>query len=320
MKGLVAIPRKPEVPPTWNYDESVARVKQLVYKWKNLTLELATELWVAREVLRLTASTQPRSSVGTFVPADKTWSDYCREIGSSRQVVDRWLKNWFDFREGDEPLPLPPEDWMGEDLGIITGDLSELHNNGLLPDDSADLFFTDPPYGEEHLELYGKVAELAQAKLKPGGLCLAYAPHPHLPQVIRRMEEHLDYWWIFAIEQTGQEPRIWKNRIWVRWKPILVFTKRPATERLTDSWVQDSIRGAGEDKRYHQWGQDVREAAYWIEVLTPSNGLVVDPLCGGGTIPVASKVTGRRWLATEIDPSIAAAARRRLKELEIAVP
>jgi len=39
------------------------------------------ELWVARERL----AKQERSAVGTFVPMDKTWSDYCQDIGSSAQ-------------------------------------------------------------------------------------------------------------------------------------------------------------------------------------------------------------------------------------------
>lgn len=42
---------KPEVPDTWDYGESVQRVKAFVYKWKNLTEEIARELWIAREVL-----------------------------------------------------------------------------------------------------------------------------------------------------------------------------------------------------------------------------------------------------------------------------
>lgn len=183
-----------------------------------------------------------------------------------------------------------------------------------LPDHSVDLFFTDPPYTRESLGAYSELARLAQAKLKPGGLCLAYSPHPHLPEVIRLMGEHLDYWWAFAVFQTGPQPRIWERGIWVGWKPVLAFGKRPLGRRLTDTWLCDSIRGGGSDKRYHEWGQEVREAAYFIEALCPPGGLVVDPFCGGGTTLVAAKVTGRRWLGTEIDPAYAAEARKRLEE------
>lgn len=32
---------------------------------------------------------------GTNAPV-KTWSKYCQEIGSSKQVINRWLKQWFE--------------------------------------------------------------------------------------------------------------------------------------------------------------------------------------------------------------------------------
>ncbi len=196
--------------------------------------------------------------------------------------------------------------------GIITGSLDILMNETVLPDNSAALFFTDPPYSQDTLGLFSDLAKVAACKLKPGGLCLTYAPQPHLAEIIDLMRNYLEYWWIFSVSQTGLEPRIWKNKLWVGWKPILAFKKPPANGRLTDTWFRDNFRGLGEDKRFHKWGQDIHEATYWIEALAPIGELVVDPFCGGGTIPLACKVTGRRWLATEIDPVTAAIARKRL--------
>jgi tRNA/tmRNA/rRNA uracil-C5-methylase (TrmA/RlmC/RlmD family) len=48
--------------------------------------------------------------------------------------------------------------------------------------------------------------------------------------------------------------------------------------------------------------------------LTEAGDLVVDPFCGGGTVPAACQALGRRWLATEIDPEAIAMARKRLAE------
>ena len=42
----------PKIPKSWNYNASVKKTKRIVYKWKNLTEELAKELWIAREILR----------------------------------------------------------------------------------------------------------------------------------------------------------------------------------------------------------------------------------------------------------------------------
>ncbi|GAI93653.1 unnamed protein product, partial [marine sediment metagenome] len=66
------------------------------------TLELATELYIAREAL--TSQRIGRGFQG------HTWSQYCQEVGSSRKVVDEWLRRWFALEKGVTnvtPLPLP---------------------------------------------------------------------------------------------------------------------------------------------------------------------------------------------------------------------
>ena len=37
-----------------------------------------------------------RESSGEFSPVDKTWDSYCKEIGSKRNTVNLWLRQWFD--------------------------------------------------------------------------------------------------------------------------------------------------------------------------------------------------------------------------------
>jgi len=83
---------KPKPPVIWSYETSIKFVSQNMFKWKSLTEEVASELYNAREML---SKERKRTTTGTFVPMDKTWSEYCEEIGSSKQVVNRWLKQWF---------------------------------------------------------------------------------------------------------------------------------------------------------------------------------------------------------------------------------
>ena len=59
----------PVIPGEWNYEESIKRLQPLVYKWKNLTIEVAQELYVAREML---ANQGARVDLGTNVPK-LTW-------------------------------------------------------------------------------------------------------------------------------------------------------------------------------------------------------------------------------------------------------
>lgn len=66
------------------------------------------------------------------------------------------------------------------------------------------------------------------------------------------------------------------------------------------------------DKEHHWMGQGVEQFQYFVERLTEPGGLVVDPFCGGGTVPVACLATGRRYIATEKDRGTAAAARARI--------
>jgi DNA modification methylase len=49
--------------------------------------------------------------------------------------------------------------------------------------------------------------------------------------------------------------------------------------------------------------------------LTEAGDLIVDPFAGGGTVPAACKILGRRWLATEIDKETVAVARKRLADM-----
>ena len=107
MNELIKI-EKPRLPEKWNYKISVQKVKTAIYKWKNLTTEIIQELLIAREILSLKPSGQPRSTVGTFVPTDKNWTTYCQDIGSSRRVINRWLQRWFKPQlEYKEPSALP---------------------------------------------------------------------------------------------------------------------------------------------------------------------------------------------------------------------
>jgi|HubBroStandDraft_1064217.scaffolds.fasta_scaffold337559_1 DNA modification methylase len=92
---------------------------------------------------------------------------------------------------------------------------------------------------------------------------------------------------------------------------MLMLVKPPIKAKPTNGWISDLITG-GRDKEHHAWGQGPDVFKYFIERLTEPGGLVVDPFCGGGTVPEACIMTGRRYIATEIDPGVAAASRARV--------
>jgi hypothetical protein len=177
-----------------------------------------------------------------------------------------------------------------------------------LDDASVDLFLTDPPYAE--VERYRELAELAAAKLKPGGLCLAYTGIGYLPQVLEAMASHLTYHWVFSIAFTGAGSLLYHLRIKNAWQPVVVFSKGKSSSAT--KWVTDHQHGGGREKGDHAHQKTMTELEHLIERLTEPGALVVDPYCGSGTVPAACKKLNREWLACEIDSGIARVARRRV--------
>jgi len=200
-----------------------------------------------------------------------------------------------------------------DDGNILVGDMGILWDQ--LKDEEADAFLTDPPYDKDAVESYERLAELAAAKLKPGGLCLAYVGQYHLSKVLAAMEKHLEYWWLFAIRFSGSHCAIHPRHIQNKWRPIVAFAKPPL--KPAAEWLSDHLEDGGRDKEHHDWGQDQSEVEYLIEKLTSPGELVVDPFCGGGSVPAAAKKMGRRWIATEIDETTALIARQRLSEVQV---
>ena len=101
---LVTLPDLENV--EWNYDQSVKKMRQLVVKWKSLSLELLRELYLAR--MNLSAQGNRSDITGDKVG----WSQYLLDIGLARKTAHRWLGKYdFDRHEliTDEEINLPKE-------------------------------------------------------------------------------------------------------------------------------------------------------------------------------------------------------------------
>jgi len=167
-----------------------------------------------------------------------------------------------------------------------------------LPPESVDMIFTDPPYHDEHVELYEELARLADQVLKPGAYVMVYAGKMFLPEILSRMTEHLEYVSIFAVFQPFSKAKIMKHNIFENWRPIVTFKKTGRT--ATKEWSQDVVRGT-RDKEFHDWQQDIQAPMQYIAAYTLPNDTVLDPFCGGGTIPAACKELGRHFIAFDSD-------------------
>ena len=200
--------------------------------------------------------------------------------------------------------------------GIHTGHMRQLFR--LLDDDSVDLFMTDPPWAKEALPLYTDLGRLAQQKLKPGGFCLVLCGGMYLDEIVKRLSESLDWYWLCGVRLLGgAHGRICQRNIANNLKPILMFTKRPAPKQAQNQWVADLVDRPSADKTYHKHGQSAGDSQYYIERLTLPGSICVDPFVGGGTIPEICATTKHKFIGTELNPGIAAAARARVAAAKV---
>jgi hypothetical protein len=196
--------------------------------------------------------------------------------------------------------------------GLYLGDFRKIGDK--IPDASVDLIFTDPPYDRKAIELYDGLGEFAARVLRPGGSLIAYIGQIQLPDAVADLSRHLRYWWTCSCYHSGPTLlRMNEYGIVNGWKPMLWFVKETRGDKTT--FVNDVATGTRE-KSHHDWQQSEAEARYFIELLTEKDAFVVDPLCGGGTTPVACIGLGRKWAAFEIDEANLSRASERISEAQ----
>ena len=79
-----------EIEKTWDYDESVKKMKVVIYKWIQLTNEILHELYTARENLR----SQGKRTDITSGNNTRSWESYCNDIGIVKRTANKWLEGY----------------------------------------------------------------------------------------------------------------------------------------------------------------------------------------------------------------------------------
>ena len=121
----------------------------------------------------------------------------------------------------------------------------------------------------------------------------------NLPEVIKRMSEHLDYYWMFCLQHEGGGTQIVNGvNIICRWKPILIYQN--GKKKLLNT-LSDIVVSGGREKDGHDWQQSESGVSYLIEMFTNPGDLICEPFAGSGTTIKASITKGRGVIAAEID-------------------
>ena len=182
------------------------------------------------------------------------------------------------------------------DIDFRLGDFEEVFKD--IPDGSVDCIITDPPYPYEFIEVWSKLSRFAKRVLKPNGFCIAYSGQMYLPEVMNRMNEHLDYYWTFAVYHEGQTQIVNGINLMCRWKPVLIFQNG---KKKIDNTFQDYFISEQREKNGHDWQQSKSGVGYLIEMFTKPNDLILEPFAGSGTTIIAAREKSRRIMAAEID-------------------
>lgn len=194
---------------------------------------------------------------------------------------------------------------------VRQGDFREALDD--LESGSIDAVVTDPPYPADYLRLYSDLAEQAVKWLRPGGVAAVMSGQTHLPEVINRLGEHLDYHWAVAyLTPGGQAVQVFPRKVNTFWKPVLIFTNGPADL----DWFGDVAKSAvnDNDKRHHHWGQSESGMADLIGRLTRPGQRILDPFMGAGTTGVAAISLGRSFIGCDVNAEHATTAQERLEQ------
>ena len=211
------------------------------------------------------------------------WED---KLPLARRRVLRLIR---DDEADERPEPVHPAELL---LDIRLGDFREVLTH--IPDGSIDLILTDPPYPAEFLPLWTGLGQFAARVLAPGGVLAAMSGQTHLPEVYRRLGEHLTYRWTMAYLMTGSANVVHARRVSTMWKPVLVYG---SSERR----LHDVATSKAADKDFHGWGQSESGMYDLLRLLADPGATVLDPFLGGGTTAVVAQAHGCHFIGAELE-------------------
>ena len=107
------------------------------------------------------------------------------------------------------------------------------------------------------------------------------------------------------------------EHIYVFWKPGVVKFDRNRLE--PHEWAEWGSRGVWQiksvrknDRHEAEFPEELAERV--IKLLSPKNGIVIDPFVGSGTTAAVAKRMGRQWLGIDNDPDAVKTAVRRIND------
>jgi site-specific DNA-methyltransferase (adenine-specific) len=260
--------------------------------------ELAAELGVpertARRRMKLAADLADHPDLAARVDAGELAASRARELARKQEQQE-------DNVQPGVPLPT--------NVKLIHGTFQEA--GAEIASESVQWVITDPPYGQDALELYGELGALSTRVLVPGGSLLVMVGQSYLPEVLAALAQHLRYHWTIAyLTPGGQAVQVWHRKVNAFWKPVLWFVKG----EYAGDWVGDVARSApnDNDKQHHRWGQSESGMLSLMDKYLKPGDVVLDPMMGAGTTGLAALVLGCSFVGIDSDAESVSEARQRI--------
>lgn len=206
-----------------------------------------------------------------------------------------------------------PTDYRNQ---VVTGDARELAER--IPDASVDMIFTDPVY--ENLDDYRWLAETAARVLKPEKACLVWCSSVKQYDVQPIMRQHLTFVLQLTYTKVAKAYKVWGYKTFLWTTPCLWFQRDGDHFHADHEWLIDSVLDysnaivstATPPQKTYKWHKNPEAYAYWLLRFTKPGAVVYDPFAGSGSLPIECVRHGRNFIASEIQPDVAATARERL--------
>lgn len=206
-----------------------------------------------------------------------------------------------------------------------------------LPDESVDLIITDPPYNvgknygddvddrlpeEEYNEWYYLICEESYRVMKNGYLYVSCTTNQLW--TLRPLWERAGFSFQMMLMWHGPNYAGNSNTIRQQWRllyePIMMFLKGPRLSMLNDikGYQTDAILRytrpqsdfSGELKRVHVAQKPL--GLYQAIIARTPGDVILDWFVGSGTVMMAAKSLGRKYIGSEVDPESFEKASKRI--------
>ena len=161
--------------------------------------------------------------------------------------------------------------------------------------------------GSGTLKATGSACKTSTKSPETGGSLITIIGHYALFKIGKEIEDNseLVYHWQLVLKHNGHTAKMWKQRVWPKYKPMLWYFKRSGNGNMQGptmySDIEDLIESQPVDKTMHDWEQSTIEAEHIIRPLTVEGQIVLDPFMGYGTNGIAALKLNRKFIGIEID-------------------